>query len=780
MAMFRRRLQEMLNPTEAFLERSQSVVEQINELDFSEKSDDSLLVFAQWLSAKMKAAGEEHCGQFLIPCFALAREVLRRTTGLFAYDCQLLAGIALYEGKLVEMYTGEGKTLAGVMPAIMYGLMGHRVHMITFNDYLVERDCKWMGDAFRMVGLSVGCITAATPTEERRDLYKKDILYITLKECGFDYLRDFLATTREQLIQRRYQYAIIDEADSMLLDEARVPLVIAGDVPFNMNLAKRAAEIARSLTVGQHFQLDTFNNTVSLTQRGIVEVERLLGVENLFAEDNMEIAECIRNALQAEHMLRRDKDYIVKDGQLLIVDEFTGRVVENRHYPDGLQAAVETKEDIASQSAGMIMSQITIQYFVRMYKKICGMTGTASTSASEFYNMYGLEIIEIPTNRPNLRKDKDDSVYATKDAKMRAVIAETMNIHASGRPVLIGTTTIEESEWLAAELLRNGVYTQVLNAKHDSNEAAIIERAGMMGAVTVSTNMAGRGVDIKLGGPRGIDRDKIKQLGGLYVIGTNHYESRRIDNQLRGRAGRQGDPGETHFFVSLQDDLMVKFGLEKLLPRYVARYTGSQVIRDKVVLEEVARVQRIAEGYYQDMRSQLARYTSIIDDQRRAIHARHYEILRGTIEPRLLATKNPEKALRLQKAYGKEKIALVERQLLLHYMNRYWAEYLEHITDVRQGIHLVIIGGKDPLDEFRREAISAFTAMYEQIDRAVVDAFDTAVIGENGVDFEASNLKGPTSTWTYLIDESADQFSRLPELFRRLMGKKDDEANMED
>ena len=776
----RKNLKEMIGPSAAFLEKNKHTIEQINSLDFTDKSDYSLRVFGSWLREQMAGKDDDGVRKFLIPCFALGKEVLRRVTGMTAYDCQLMAGIALFEGNLVEMYTGEGKTLAGVMPAIMYGLMGHRVHMITFNDYLVQRDYEQMRAAYEMLGLTVGYITAETPEEERREIYKRDILYITLKECGFDYLRDFLATKKEQLVQRRYQFAIIDEADSILLDEARVPLVIAGDVPFSTSLPKRANEIAAMLKEGVHFKVDEFARKTSLTQKGIVAVERILKIDNLFDEENLEVLDAIQCALQAQYLLHADRDYLVREGRIEIIDEFTGRVVENRHYPDGLQAAVEIKEGIANISAGMIMSQITIQYFVRMYTKISGMTGTAMTSASEFYNMYGLQIIEIPPNKPLIRKDKEDNLFSTKEAKMRAVIAETMSQHQSGRPVLIGTTTVEESEWLASELIRAGVFTQVLNAKQDHDEAKIIARAGTMGAVTVSTNMAGRGVDIKLGGEEGFQTEKIKALGGLFVIGTNHYETRRIDNQLRGRAGRQGDPGETQFFVSIEDDMLKKFGIQKLLPKYVLSYSGTNVIRDKRVAAEVIHVQKMAEGYYQDLRAQLSRYTQIIDDQRRAIHSRHYEILRGTVEPHLLASHSPEKAIRLQKAYGKEKVALVERQLLLFYMNRYWAEYLEHISDVRQGIHLVVIGGKNPLDEFRREAILAFTSMYEQIDRAVVDAFDTAIIGENGVDFEASNLRGPTSTWTYLIDESADQFSRLPDLLRKLTGQQADTSDDDD
>ncbi|MBQ6797085.1 MAG: accessory Sec system translocase SecA2 [Clostridia bacterium] len=769
---------EMFDPSGVFIERNESVVEEIKEIDFEGRSDYSLKVFAQWIRGQIKDPAEAK--KYLIPVFALTREAAKRVLGLQAYDCQILAGIAMFEGKLTEMYTGEGKTLAAVMPAALHAISGHRVHILTFNDYLVKRDFDQMGKVFEFLGLSVGYIVADTPREIRRELYNRDILYITIKECGFDYLRDFLATKEEEIVQSRFQYAIVDEADSMLIDEARVPLVIAGDVPYNDSIVKQAAKLAKKLQVNTHFKIDGFTNAIGLTEKGILVIERLLGVENLYAEENMEMLQCITNALTAEHTLKIDKDYIVKDGKLLIVDEFTGRVVENRHYPEGLQAAVEIKEGIETNSSGMILSQITIQYFMRMYKRMTGMTGTAKTSASEFYDMYGLQIISVPPNKPLIRKDREDSVYQTKDAKMRAVITETINQHKSGRPVLIGTTTVEESEWLADELRRAGVFTQVLNAKHDADEAKVISRAGQLGAVTVSTNMAGRGVDIKLGGASEKNRDKIVNLGGLFVIGTSHYESRRIDNQLRGRAGRQGDPGETHFCCSIEDELMVKFGLKQLLPRYAFQGGSSQVVRDKRVLVEIERVQRIAEGYYQEMRQQLSQYTSIIDDQRRSIHSKHYNILTGDMEPRILATANPAKAIRLQKAFGKEKVALIERQLILHYMNRCWAEYLEYITGVRQGIHLVVIGGKVPLDEFRREAIVAFSAMFKHIEECVVNAFDTVVVNENGVDLEKSNLKGPTSTWTYLIDESADQFSRMPEIFRKLAGKTKDDDDDDD
>lgn len=766
-------IQDIWDPSKGFIDRTEKVIEQIKELSFAGRSDSSLRIFAQWIRSQIN--NDEDANAQLIPTFALAREAARRVLGQTAFDCQLLAGIAMYEGRLVEMYTGEGKTLAGVMPAVLHALAGHRVHILTFNDYLVERDAKTMGPVFEFLGLSVGYITAETPLEERRELYKRDILYITMKECGFDYLRDFLATSEDELVQSRFQYAIVDEADSILIDEARVPLVIAGNVPYNDSLPKRCLKLVSKMKENVHFRIDNFSKNISITERGIILLERLLGIENLYDSDNMEALECITNALKAEHTLKIDRDYIVRDGQIMIVDEFTGRTVDNRHYPDGLQTAVELKEGLESRAAGMILSQITIQFFTRMYSKLTGMTGTASTSADEFASMYGLDIVTVPPNKPLIRKDREDSVYQTKDAKMRAVIAETINIHKSGRPILIGTRTVEESEWLANELRRAGVFTQVLNAKQDKDEAKVIAKAGQLGAVTVSTNMAGRGVDIRLGGESGKNSEKVIALGGLFVIGTTHYESRRIDNQLRGRSGRQGDPGESHFFVSLDDDLMVQFGLNKLLPKYIYQPTSAQAIRDEKVISEIQRVQRFAEGYYQDVRHQLSEYNSIIDDQRRYMHSMHYNMLMGTLQPRLLAKNNPEKALRLQKAYGEKKVDQVEKQLMLHYINRCWSEYLDYISDVRQGIHLVVVGGKVPLDEFRREAIHAYSRMLKDIERNVVDAFDTVVIGANGVDLEKSNLKGPTSTWTYLIDESADQFSRLPEIFRKLLGQTSEE-----
>lgn len=767
-------MQEIWDPSGDFIDRNKEVIEQIKSISFDGRSDTALRIFAGWIRDNIK--NEEDAKAQLIPAFALAREAARRVLGLTAYDCQLLAGISMYEGKMTEMYTGEGKTLSAVMPAVLMALSGHRVHIMTFNDYLVKRDFEQMRPVFELLGLTTGYIITETPHDLRRDIYNRDILYITIKECGFDYLRDFLATSEDELVQSRFQYAIVDEADSILIDEARIPLVIAGDVPYNDSLPKKCAALAKKMQLGQHFKIDNFTKNISITEKGIVLLERLLRVENLYDEDNMETLECVRNALQAEHTLHIDKDYIVRDDKILIVDEFTGRVVENRHYPDGLQAAVELKEGIKTQSAGMIMSQITIQYFTNMYQKITGMTGTATTSADEFFDMYGLRIITIPPNKEVIRKDREDSVFSSKDAKMRAVISETVNLHNQGRPVLIGTSTIEESEWLAKELRRSGVFTQVLNAKEDADEAKIIAKAGQLGAVTVSTNMAGRGVDIKLGGETGKNAEKVAGLGGLFVIGTCHFESRRIDNQLRGRAGRQGDPGETHFLCCLEDELMVQFGLKKLIPKYLYSSTSSQAIHDKKVLAEVLRVQRIAEGYYRDLRHQLSQYNSIIDDQRRTIHTKHYNILTGKTKPRLLAANNPSKALRLQRAYGQEKVENIERQLVLYYMNRHWAEYLEYMSSVRQGIHLVVIGGKTPLDEYRRTAIFAFADMLKQIEESVVEAFDKVVVNKDGIDLEKSNLHGPTATWTYLIDESSDQFSRLPDFLRKLTGAKDDDG----
>jgi preprotein translocase subunit SecA len=491
--------------------------------------------------------------------FALAREAARRTLGMRAYDVQVVAALALDAGHVVEMQTGEGKTLAAVMTAAWNALGGAGVHVLTFNDYLARRDADWMRPAYELLGLSVAHVDHHLTHEERRDAYRADVTYVTAKEAGFDHLRDLLALAADEVVQRPFQMAIADEADSLLIDEGRVPLVIAGHVEHDESNAVRLGALVGSFQAGEHFSTDEYGRDVELTDAGIELAERELDCGSLHDPQNILLLTELQCALHAHALLRRDVDYIVRHGRIELVDELTGRVVVDRHWPDGLQAALEAKERVPPSTNGRILGTITMQHFLSRYPRLCGMTGTAQGAAAELFETYGLRVAVIPTNRPVRRVDHPDVVSADREVKEQAVVAEVVRMHAVRRPVLIGTLSVEESERIAARLEASGVACTVLNARNDEQEADVVAHAGRAGAVTISTNMAGRGTDIRLGGGDPSEHDRVAAGGGLYVIGTNRHDSSRVDLQLRGRAGRQGDPGESRFFVSLDDDLMMRY-----------------------------------------------------------------------------------------------------------------------------------------------------------------------------------------------------------------------------
>ncbi|HEX6863294.1 MAG TPA: accessory Sec system translocase SecA2, partial [Thermoanaerobaculia bacterium] len=548
-------------------------------------------------------------GDGLLPdVFALVREIARRVLGERPYDVQMLAGIALHQGKLVEMQTGEGKTLAAVAPVALNALAGRGVHVLTYNDYLARRDAEWMGPVYERLGLTVGCIQEGLSTSERHRAYRCDVTYLTGKEAGFDLLRDGLCLDPAGQVHRPFHLGLVDEADSILIDEARIPLVIAGTLEeIGVDLG-RLAGIARQMVRGTDYDTDEYAYNIFLTDRGVHRAEKLLGSGNLFEADNVRLQAELRNALHAEALLKRDVDYIVRDGRIELVDELTGRVAENRQWPDGLQAALEAKEGLRWQPEGKIFGSITVQHFLRKYPRLCGMTGTATPAAAELADIYNLEVVEVPPNRPCIRVDHPDVIHATREAKRRALIDEIAATHATGRPILVGTVSVEESESLAADLRQGAVPCRVLNAKNDAEEAAIVAEAGTLGAVTISTNMAGRGTDIRLGGADESQRDAVVALGGLYVLGTNRHESRRIDDQLRGRAGRQGDPGSSRFVISLEDSLLQRCGIERLVPAKVLQRLREEeggTVDHPAVRKEVERVQRIVEGQHGDLRKRL-------------------------------------------------------------------------------------------------------------------------------------------------------------------------------
>ena len=603
---------------------------------------------------------------------------------------------------------------------------------------------------------------------QRQEAYSCDITYMTSKELGFDYLRDFLCMEEEKLVLRPFHYAIIDEADSILIDEARIPLVIAGDVPGDVENKFPMSEIVEKLKLDDDYEIDQNGRNVYLTDAGLLRVEREFDCGNLYDQNNLGLLSKLNCALHAWLLLERDKDYIVRNGKIEIIDEFTGRIADRRQWQDGLQEAVEEKEGLISETKGMIMGSIELQHLLSLYPRISGMSGTAAIAVEEFKEFYSLDVVAIPTNKPCLRVDHPDLIFTHLEAKQNALVSEIKSVHATGQPILIGTGSVEESERLTADLWKVGVECQVLNAKNDEMEAKIIARAGDLGAVTVSTNMAGRGIDIQLGSKTALERTKVVALGGLYVIGTNRHESLRIDNQLRGRAGRQADPGKSKFFVSLEDDLIKKYNIAQEIPLKNRPFQLDGPVDDPVVRRELTRGQRVVEGYNSDVRKQLWKYSSIIEQQRRIIHRKRQDILMDRVPLELLSTKASERYMTLCSRVGTKVLLKVEKQMTLFYISKCWAEYLDHIADIREGLHLVAIVKKDPLEVFLKSAIDAFDELVDRIDSEIIRTFNVVEINEDGIDLDKEGLRGPSSTWTYLIDDNPDQFSNFQLWFKAI------------
>jgi preprotein translocase subunit SecA len=629
---------------------------------------------------------------------AVTAVVAARVLSLHMFDVQLQGALALAGGRIAEMQTGEGKTLAAVPAVVWYARSGEGVHVLTANDYLARRDADWMRGIYSWFGLSVGVIQQGMALHERQAAYRCDVTYATANEAGFDYLRDRIALAPDEQVHRPFATAVIDEADSILIDEARIPLVIAGGAADAPGQAIRADKVVRSLAHGIHFTVEGAGRNVSLTAAGVERVERALNRRNLFESDNLALLTAVQDALHAHALLRRDVDYVVQDGAVVSIDEFKGRGVPERRWPAGLHTAIEVKEAVAPKRAGRVLGSITIQNLVALYPNVCGMTGTAATQADEFREIYQLEVEIIPTNRPVVRRDEPDAVFPTKAEKEAALVDEIARVYETGRPVLVGTASVEESERISRCL--GTVPHQVLNARNEEAEAAIIARAGVRNAVTISTNMAGRGVDIQLG-------PGVAELGGLHVIGTNRHESRRIDNQLRGRAGRQGDPGSSQFFVSYQDPLMVKYGAN-----------------DSRLAHTPDSIQRAAEGQNLDIRLFLRKYESLLEGQRLALQQRRQDVLTGAVT---CESDN-------------------ERLVTLTTIDDLWSDYLAAVTELRAGTVWISLGGGNPMGDF----LIRLHAMFQELQRTI-DEEIAARLG--AADTSAAGLRERGATWTYLTTD---------------------------
>jgi preprotein translocase subunit SecA len=718
-------------------------------------SDDALRVTSRSLIDRARC--EDMTDDLLVPVFALAAEAARRVLLIDVFDEQLVAGIVMHQGGLAQMQTGEGKTLAAVFPACLNALAGKGVHVLTFNDYLARRDAQWMGPVYVMMGLRVGVVQQGMAGSDRRDAYRADITYLTAKEAGFDLLRDNLCDDPADIVHREFCYAIIDEADSILIDEARIPLIIAGvdDCKTDGVVDLYAiAGLVEKLVAGSDFDFDDYKRAVHFTEHGLDRIEDLLHCGNLFAEHNGELLSRLSFALHALHLLQIDDDYIVRHGVVELVDENTGRVADKRRWPEGLQAAVEAKERCAIQSHGRILNSMLLHHFIMRYPKNCGMTATAQIAEEEFREFYGLGIVVIAPHTACQRIDHPDRIFCTKERKLAALVDEIITVHAARRPILVGTRTIEESAQLAQLLQQRGVGCEVLNAKRDEFEAGIIAQAGSLGAVTIATNMAGRGTDIRLGGADGKEHQAVVALGGLYVIATNRHESRRIDNQLRGRAGRQGDPGSSRFFVSLEDDLFVKYRLSELLPPGVAKTAQDAVIDNPIVRMEIDRSQRIVEAQNLEIKITLSKYAFLLERQRSILSERREAILFDDAAGALFNVHAPDRLSAIEAAFGREAARSLCRKIALATVDYHWSHYLQAISDIREGIHLRRIGGQNPLQEFHRIIIELFTTLEQNVANETLEAFRRIPVSGDIDTIGAAARKPPGATWTYLINDN--------------------------
>lgn len=709
---------------------------------------------------KTRLNGGETLDDILPEAFAVVREAARRLLGERHYDVQLVGGVALHQGTIAEMRTGEGKTLVATLPVYLNALTEKGVHVVTVNDYLARRDAVWMGQIYDFLGLSVGAIgqggsfvydkTAVPESQEdeadelrdelgsfkvedeflrpceKFEAYAADITYGTNNEFGFDYLRDNLAYDATQLVQREPHYAIVDEIDSILVDEARTPLIISAPGQESESFYEQFSQITRDMEPDTHYTIDEKAKAITLTDAGIEKAENTLGVDNLYTEGGIKEIHHLETAVRAKALFERDKEYVIRDGQVVIVDEFTGRLQPGRRWSEGLHQAIEAKEGIAVQKESRTVASITFQNYFRGYEKLAGMTGTASTSSEEFMKVYGLDVIEIPTNRPVQRIDRNDLIYQTEEGKFRALAAKVKELNERGQPVLIGTVSVDKNELLSAFLEKEGVPHQLLNAKNHENEGEVIAQAGQKGSVVVATNLAGRGVDIKLGGNPSTKEatETVKNLGGLFVLGTERHEARRIDNQLRGRSGRQGDPGETQFFVSMEDSLMRVFAadtIKKMMGTF--NIPEDQAIESKVISRSLESAQTKIEGFNFDSRKNVLKYDDVLASQREKIYGRRRDLLIGSIDHvekhlhELVGGDDASQRLieRRQNELGREEFLEMARKLLLQLIDQLWMDHLEGMDYLRNSVRLRAIGQRDPLVEYKKEGLAMFHELEEQL-----------------------------------------------------------------
>ncbi len=691
---------------------------------------------------------------------SVVAEVILRKMGLKLFVCQLETAYALYNGHIAELPTGEGKTLAAVVAAVLYVRAGRKVQVLVFNDYLAKRDALEQKLIYDFCGISTAYVTENTPTEERREAYKADVLYISAREAGYDSIRNFVAFSKDDLTGGYYDVAIVDEADSILIDEASIPLVLAGKAEDRAANEQKVIEVVKNLTEFE-YEIDEQDGQIWLNDHGIETIEKAFLIDNLYDDKNVMLLSGVNTALQAVFTLHRDKDYIVRDGSIAVIDESTGRIAANRKFPNALHRFIEVKEGITDNINTKIYCSMTIGAFMEQYKTVCGMTGTAATSANELETTYQLRTLVMQPHTPCIRVDHPDEIFSTNDERDEAALTSILEANKKGQPVLIGTASVMESEALSQKLSAHGVEHKVLNARNDEKEAEIIAEAGKPYAVTVSTNMAGRGVDIKLGGANEAEKEFVSSVGGLYVVSTSINSSRRIDNQLRGRAGRQGDPGESRFFISLED--------ETIAPFFEQETTRPLSEKDKFSM--VRSAQHTLEGNEAEARYTLKKYSYIIEYQRQLLSRYRMQLLLEEKTVDVTKETDFDFYLELERTATKKGIEAAERQLALYFINQHFSSYLEAMEEVKSGIHLTMVGGKNPFDEFNRAAIDSFDEMNQDIRFDILEKMHECTITEDGIDLKEFGMMPATGTWTYMVDDSAGQFNHLPALMNMISKK---------
>jgi len=761
------------NPNERFLRKLQPIVEKINQLEskFEHFSNEELR--AKTNEFKKQIQDGKTLDDILPEAFAMVREAAKRTLNQRHYDVQLIGGIVLHQGKIAEMKTGEGKTLAATLPLYLNALSGKGAHLVTVNDYLARRDTVWMGQIYDALGLSAGCInheasylydpsvkvSDVQSTDKERDLlggfkivhdylrpcarkeaYSADITYGTNNEFGFDFLRDNMVYDSSQRTQRDFHYAIVDEVDSILIDEARTPLIISAPDMESPKLYEQFARMVPQLREDVDYKVDAKDRAVTLTNEGIDKIEKILGLENIYDAAGVRYVHYLEQSLRAHALFKRDKDYVVRDGEVIIVDEFTGRLMPGRRWSDGLHQAVEAKERVRVREESKTLATITFQNYFRMYEKLSGMTGTALTNAEEFDSVYKLDVVVIPTSKPMIRKNLPDRIYKNEAGKFRAIIKEIKERHEKGQPILVGTISIEKNELLGALLRKEGIHCEILNAKQHEREGAIIAQAGKLGAITVATNMAGRGVDIVLGGnPQDPEQSRrVCEVGGLHVIGTERHEARRIDNQLRGRSGRQGDPGSNQFFVSLEDELMRRFGSDRI--KKMMETLGvpeDQPIENRFISNAIEKAQARIEGYNFDIRKHVLEYDDVMNKQREKIYGMRREILAGSDEE--IEKKFKELLSEEELKQCEEKIKNFGKFLMLNVIDNFWMAHLDNMSHLRESVGLRAYGQRDPLVEYKNEGHRLFKKLLEDINFAIGETLIKA-------EFKKSPASVPTSS----------------------------------